>query len=275
MMEEENNSERCAGVSSACTGLSEPEQRDVTRLCAQAALLLMQHGAESALVENTVRRLGITLGADRVELALMASAITITTLSEQHCITTVRRTEDHGINMHLVIEVQRAVIDFEARLIHREEFTERLNAIVPLRYPRALVALAIGMACACFARLAHADGIACLVTFVASSLAMLVRLHLASMHFSPLVNFFATAFVSTSVAAQEVLYGFGTTPKIAMAACVLMLVPGFPMINAVSDMVKGYVNTGISRGAMAAMLSAATCAGIILSTTVWNVWGWL
>ena len=60
-----------------------------------------------------------------------------------------------------------------------------------------------------------------------------------------------------------------------MAASVLLLVPGFPLINAVSDMVKGYVNTGISRGAMGVMLCAATCAGIILSTTVWNVWGWL
>jgi uncharacterized membrane protein YjjP (DUF1212 family) len=265
----------CASERSAPACVGESVQRDTTRLCAQVALMLMQHGAESALVENITNRLGLALGVDRVELALMASAIVITTLSKSHCITTVRRSQDHGINMHLVIEVQRAVIDLETGMIEREQLRERLNAITSLRYPRVLVALSIGVACACFARLAHADLTACLVTFVASGLAMFLRLHLAALRFSPLVNFFVTALFATSLAAQGVLYGLGNTPKIAMAACVLMLVPGFPLINAVSDMVKGYVNTGISRGAMGVMLCAATCAGIILSTTVWNVWGWL
>ena len=53
----------------------------MTRLCARTALLLMQHGAESALVENMVRRLGHALGGCEVEIALMSSAIVITTLS--------------------------------------------------------------------------------------------------------------------------------------------------------------------------------------------------
>jgi uncharacterized membrane protein YjjP (DUF1212 family) len=60
-----------------------------------------------------------------------------------------------------------------------------------------------------------------------------------------------------------------------MASCVLLLVPGFPLINSISDMVKGYINTGLSRGMMAVLLGASTSAGIILAMTVWNVWGWL
>ena len=66
---------------SAPLALDEPTQREVTRLCARTALLLMQHGAESALVENMVRRLGHALGGCEVEIALMSSAIVITTLS--------------------------------------------------------------------------------------------------------------------------------------------------------------------------------------------------
>lgn len=255
--------------------LSESEQRDTTRLCATTALLLMQHGAEAALVEGTVRRLGIALGVDSVEMALMASAIVITTLSENHCITTVRRNEDRGINMHVIIEIQRAVLDTEAGVLDRDGCRERLEAIRPLRYPRWLTAVVVGVACACFARLAGADLISCLVTLVASASAMFLRLYLASLHFSPLITFFAAAFVATSIAGQSLLLGFGLAPKTAMAASVLMLVPGFPLINSVSDMVKGYMNTGISRWAVATMLSAATCGGILLATSVWNVWGWL
>ena len=235
----------------------------------------MQHGAEAALVEGTVRRLGVALGVDSVEIALMASAIVITTLSERHCITTVRRNQDRGINMHMVIEIQHIVLDAEAGVIDRDGCRARLEAISPLRYPRWLMALVVGVSCACFARLAGADPVSCLVTFVASASAMFFRLYLASLHFSPLINFFAAAFVATSIAGQSLLLGIGLAPKTAMAASVLMLVPGFPLIISVSDMVKGYMNTGISRWAVATMLSAATCGGILLATSVWNVWGWL
>lgn len=236
--------------------------------------MLMQHGAESALVESMTKRVGKALGADATEIALMASAVTITTRYGGDCITTVRKVEDRGINMHLVISVQRAVLDLERGLIDTTHFIEAIYVITPFRYPKWLTALAIGTACACFARLAHADWLACSTTFVASTLAMIVRLQLASRHFNPLVNFFITAFVASSIAAQGCIYGIGSTPQVAMAACVLMLVPGYPMINAISDMVKGYINTGIARATMATMLSSATCLGIMLAANLWNVWGW-
>jgi uncharacterized membrane protein YjjP (DUF1212 family) len=263
----------------------EPVQREITRLCIESGLMLLQHGAESALVESVTRRLGLALGVRSVEVAIMANALTVTTLSDNHCITTVRRNEDRGINMHIVTEVQRATLAVEAGELDRISYRTRIEAIKPQRYPRWLVALMIGLSCACFARLAQMslpvnedrswDWYGCGLTFAASSAAMFVRQLLAARHFNPLVNFFVSAFVATSIAGQGVIYKLGLHPKIAMASCVLLLVPGFPMINSVSDMVKGYINTGLSRGMMAVMLGSATSAGIILAMTVWNVWGWL
>lgn len=263
----------------------EPVQREITRLCIETGLMLLQHGAESALVESLTRRLGLSLGVRSVEVAIMANALTVTTLSENHCITTVRRNEDRGINMHMVTEVQRAVLEVEEGKLDAAGYRARLEAIRPEKYPRWLVALMIGLSCACFARLAQLslpnveergwDWAGLGLTFAASASAMLVRQWIAARHFNPLVNFFASAFVATSIAGQGVIYKIGTHPKIAMASCVLLLVPGFPMINSVSDMVKGYINTGLSRGMMAVLLGGATSAGIILAMTVWNVWGWL
>jgi uncharacterized membrane protein YjjP (DUF1212 family) len=264
---------------------TEPVQREITRLCIETGLMLLQHGAESALVESVTRRLGLKLGVKSVEVAIMANALTVTTLSENHCITTVRRNEDRGINMHIVTEVQRAMLAVEAGELDSAGFRARIESIKPQRYPRWLVAVMIGLSCACFARLAQMtlpatedrswDWIGCGLTFSAGSVAMLARQWFAARHFNPLVNFFASAFVATSIAGQGVIYKLGTQPKIAMASCVLLLVPGFPMINSVSDMVKGYINTGLSRGMMAVLLGSATSAGIILAMTVWNVWGWL
>ncbi len=136
--------------------LSEPKQRELTRLCVETGLLLLQHGAESALVESVTCRLGLALGVARVEVALMANAVIVTSLSADHCLTTVRRNEDRGINMHMVTEVQRAVLAVETGELDGAGFRQRLESIKPLRYPRWLVALMIGLSCACFARLAGA-----------------------------------------------------------------------------------------------------------------------
>ncbi len=270
----------------ACNnGQPEPVQREITRLCIETGLMLLQHGAESALVESLTRRLGLSLGVRSVEVAIMANALTVTTLSENHCITTVRRNEDRGINMHMVTEVQRAVLMVEDGKLDATGYRLRLERIMPHKYPRWVVALMIGLSCACFARLAQMslpgasgqgwDWVGLGLTFAASASAMAVRQWFAARHFNPLVNFFTTAFVATSIAGQGVIYKLGPNPKIAMASCVLLLVPGFPLINSISDMVKGYINTGLSRGMMAVLLGASTSAGIILAMTVWNVWGWL
>jgi len=257
------------------------EQREVTRLCVQAGGLLLQHGAESALVESVMRRLGLALGMDAVEVALMANGISLTTILGGLCHTTVRRNQDRGINMHVVTEVQRTMLLAEDKQLDAAGVAQRLSEIKPYRYPRWLVSLMVGLSCAAFARLGllaqgeEADLATFALTFVASAVAMHARQWLAHFHFNPLVNFAATAFVATSIAAQGVIYGWVDSPKIAMSACVLLFVPGFPFINAVSDMVKGYINTGISRGVMAVLLLLACCAGIVLAMTVWNTWTWL
>lgn len=260
---------------------SEAEQHEVTRLCAQAGLTLLQHGAESALVESVARRLGLALGMENVEIALMANGLTISTTSGGRTDTLVRRNQDRGINMHMVTEVQRAVLEAEAGKLTGAGVAARLAELKPLRYNRWLVSFMVGASCAAFARLIlQARGLPMdlgtgVFAFAASAVAMHVRQWLAQLHFNPLVTFAAAAFVAISVAAQGVIHGWVAQPKIAMAASVLLLVPGYPLINAVSDMVKGYINTGISRGVMAVLLLLASCGGIVLAMTVWRTWAWL
>ena len=257
------------------------DQREVTRLCVQTGVMLLQHSAESALVESVSRRLGLALGMDSVEIALMANGITVTTIRDGRCHTTVRRNIDRGINMHVVTEVQRAMLLTEEKKLDLAGIAQRLDEIKPFRYPRWLVSVMVGLSCAAFARLgllargAEADMGTFVLTFVASGVAMQVRQWLAYLHFNPLVNFATAAFVATSIAAQGAIHHWVDSPKVAMSACVLLFVPGFPLINAVSDMVKGYINTGISRGVMAVLLLLACCGGIVLAMTVWNAWTWL
>jgi uncharacterized membrane protein YjjP (DUF1212 family) len=251
----------------------EAGQREITHLCAQTALVLSQHGAESALIENLARRLGLALGADRVEAGIYANSVVMGTERGGNAVTIVRRAEDRGINMHVVTEVQRAVLAAEDGALDAAGFRARLEGVVPFHYPRWLVSLALGVSCASFARLAGADWMGCAVVVAASGVGMALRLQVARLHFSPLVNFFATAFVATSVAGAAELWRLGSTPRIVIASCVLLLVPGFPLINGVSDLVKGYMSTGIARLAYGTLLALASAAGMLLAMTLWNLRG--
>ncbi len=251
------------------------KQRAVSRLIAQAGQMLLAHGAESTLVGDLMRRFGIAAGMDEVEVSLSASSIVVTTVYQEHCITTARRCPDRGINMRVITQVQRICIMLERGIIDYSMAKQKLNDISPERYNRWLVVVMIGLSCAAFSRLAGGDWVVFAMTFLASSTGMVVRQEIGHRHFNPLMNFAATAFVTTVVSAQAVIYDLGNAPFVVMASSVLMLVPGFPLINAVADMLKGYINMGIARFVMASLLTLATCLGIVAAMSLVGVWEWV
>lgn len=252
-----------------------PNQRAVSRLIAQAGQMLLAHGAESTLVGHITHRIGKAAGMDEVEVSLSASSLVVTTVYNEHCVTTARRSPDRGLNMRVVTQIQRICIMMEKGILDYQLAQKKLNQISPERYNRWLVVVMIGLSCAAFSRLAGGDWTVFGMTFLASSSGMIVRQEFGHRHFNPLLNFAITAFVTTLISAQAVIYGLGDQPQLVMASSVLMLVPGFPLINSVADMLKGYVNMGIARFVMASLLTLATCLGIVGAMSITNVLGWV
>lgn len=251
------------------------KQRMVSRLIAQSGQMLLAHGAESTLVGDIMRRIGIAAGMDEVEVSLSASSLVVTTIYDDHCMTTARRCADRGINMRVVTQVQRICIMMERGILDFRFAQIKLDQISPERYNRWLVVLLIGLSCASFSRLAGGDGGVFIMTFISSAVGMIVRQEIGHRHFNPLLNFFSTAFVTTLLSAQATIFSIGNQPQLVMASSVLMLVPGFPLINSVADMLKGYINIGIARFAMASLLTLATCLGIVAAMSVTGVGGWV
>ena len=254
--------------------LSREQQTEITRIIVKAGQMLAQFGAESRIIEQTTVRLGLALGLESVEMAISASAIVLTSLYQGSCVTTTRRVRDQGINMQVVCEVQRICILAEKELIGVREVRQRLDGIVPFHYHPWLVVPMVGLSCGAFSLLFGGDWPIFLVTFIAAAVAMRVRQLMARHHHSPLINFAATGFVATLIASCATYFQWGDQPYLAMAASVLLLVPGFPLINAVSDMVKGYFNLGLARWGMATLLTISAVIGIVLAMSVTGIWGW-
>lgn len=250
-------------------------QREITRMCIQCGLFLLQHGAESALIEELSVRLGHAFGMESVELSISSNAIVLTTVQDHQCLTSTRKSTDRGINMHVVTEVQHIVIMAEHKLLDYKQVQKRFSQIKPLRYPRWAMVLMVGLSCACFCLLNKGGWDGALVTFITGSLAMYVRQVFTHRQLHPQINFCLTAFVATTVSGWLMMLPlFANTSPIAMAASLLLLVPGFPLINAVADMFKGHINTGLARWGMASLLTLATCIGVVMALSLWRLKGW-
>ncbi len=252
------------------------EQTKITRAIIKAAVLMLEFGAESKLIELTAQRLGLALGIQSVEMSLIPSAIVLTTLcnNQTQSVTTTRRAYHKPINMSIVCDVQQMCHKLEKEDKDVSYVLQTLKEIEPNYYNRWLVIFMVGLSCASFAYLYGSDWQGFLITFIASAIAMFTRQELARKKFVMILTFLATAFVATFIAAFSQIYALSSTPNIVLSASVILLAPGFPFVNSVLDAVKGYLAMGWGRWMQAVLLTVATSIGIILAFAVLNLRGW-
>ena len=50
--------------------------------------------------------------------------------------------------------------------------------------------------------------------------------------------------------------------------------PGFPLINSLADILKGYVNMGLGRWTIATILTFGACLGIVFALSVLHITTW-
>ncbi len=247
------------------------EMRDIVDLALWCGQLQLQHGADTERAENTIHHLGTGLGCDWIDAFISPNAIVITTLSGGEFRTRTRRlVRFGGVDMNIVAAVNDLAYQVEAHTADRLRIRQELEEIdtMPKLYNRWLVVLLVGLACAAFSKLFGGDWPAFAVTWIAASAAMIARQELTRHYFNALLVVVATAFVATFIAALGVILQVGSTPQIALAASVLLLIPGVPLINASKDLLQGHMVTGIVRGVSGALITLSIALGIGIAITL-------
>jgi uncharacterized membrane protein YjjP (DUF1212 family) len=255
--------------------LNREELRDVIDLSLWAGQLLLQNGADTARIEETVHRLGTGLGCDWMDILVSPNGLIITTVSGREFRTKVRRVIGLQVDMTVVAAVnrlsRRVTIGELNRFAVRAEL-ERIDNLAP-HYNRWLVIVAAGLACAAFSRIFGGDWPTFALTWLAGSSAALVRRYLTGRHFNPLLAITITAFVAGLIAGSTAVFGWGNTPQHALAASVLLLVPGVPLINAAEDLFTGHLVIGFVRGLNGSLISLAIALGLLLAMALLGIQG--
>jgi uncharacterized membrane protein YjjP (DUF1212 family) len=247
------------------------ELRDVISLSLWAGQMLLQSGADSQRVEETVHRIGTHLGCDWMDVVVLYDSIIATTLNNREFRTKVRRAPGRAVNLEKIAQINALKYQIMEGRLDRTGLRSELRRVDALatNYNRWVVVLFVGLACAAFARLFGGDYIITGITFVASALGMYVRQTLARQHFNPIIITVVTAFATSLFASVGVLLEIGNAPITALSASVLLLVPGVQLINATEDLMNGQVMNGIARGIFGLVLSLGIALGIAM--TLWLV----
>jgi len=245
--------------------LEREELREVIILSLWAGQLLLQNGAPTATVEETVHRIGTGLGCNWMDVVVQAEAVIVTASNRGEFRTKARRVVRLGVDMSAVDAVNALSRRIWEDEVSRDEVWVELRYISDAGhiYGRWNVVLLVGLACAAFSRLFGGDLPTLFITFAASATAMTVRQELTRRHFNSLLVVIATAFVAGLVASSAAW--FSDTPENALASAVLLLVPGVPLINAAEDLIEGYYTVGITRGVTGAVISLALALGLLIA----------
>lgn len=240
----------------------------------RAGRMMLASGTASYRVKETMQVVARALGVDRHTAHVTLTEITATSHRGDIFRTEVTEIRHLGVNAHriaLLDDMQRELPPqtSEAEVHRRLDVIERT---APLHHP-VMNAMFAGGACAGFAVLNNARALEVIAVFLAATLGQGLRRSLAHRLFNP----FGTTMLAAALACGAYLASVAVYAALGWSvdvhasgyiACVLFLLPGFPLITGALDMAKLDFSAGVSRMIFATMMTVGAALSVWSLTLV-------
>jgi len=247
--------------------------KDVEEMLLDIGTLLMSNGASTGRVRTTVNRIAEALGYE-VELLITSRSLMLTVTEENGSdyTSSVRRTPPHGVNFKLVSGISRLSWRVIEENLTVEQINEDIIRLTSLpHYPRLVVLLLVALAGASFCRLFGGDAIEMIIAFIATFSGLFIRQEAIKMRFNPYLAIVFASFTATLLSGLPFKLGLSGTSEHALATSVLFLIPGVPLINALTDLIDGNTLNGIVRGVNGLIISFAIALGLMVAMKICGI----
>jgi uncharacterized membrane protein YjjP (DUF1212 family) len=245
---------------------SAPALEPLAMVALDAGRMLMEAGASANNIDEIVAKFARGLGADRVDLRIGYASLAITIGIGTNGITRMREVGHLGVNQrldqelwHLAARVGRGELTTEQT---RADLT-RLATKTP-RHSSWVMAVAVGLACAAFGRLLKVDWLGTGPVFLAAAIGQFARRELLTRHTNVFICAAFVSFLSSLLGGLGAHWAGSTEVQMAMIASILLLVPGVPSVNALSDILEGHPTLGSARAVTVAVILIFVAAGLWL-----------
>lgn len=246
-------------------------EKQIIDLLSQIGKLLLQHGAETALVETSIKKAASRLDYQDLEILILPNVILLSLPSNGNVYNTkLQKAERQDVNFSALDKVD-SIIETINPTTNISELINQLqeeNSLSPM-YPYYLRSIMAGLGCASFSLLFGGDIYIFATTFLASYIGFYVNGFLLKRYFNPFVVIIIVSFVTTIISGLLTLHN--DVAHIAISSSILFLVPSVAFINSVNDLTKRHYTTGIIRGIRGVIISFAIAIGISLALNILGV----
>jgi uncharacterized membrane protein YjjP (DUF1212 family) len=239
--------------------------------------LMMRAGNTAARTREWIEEIARTMGFHSISLSLSTDSITASVRRSGEKITIMREIGLPGINASRIAELEQLARTMGSESAPREIAAKlaEIESMAP-RYSRMQIAAGVGMASAAFAFLNGAATPEMLATALGGGIGQWTRSWLA--HRS--VNQYGAAALAAIVAsgiyvlgaalARRTGFQFAHYPS-GFISSVLFLIPGFPLIAGLFDLLQYQTVAAVSRLAYGAMMLLAVALGLSIVIAVAGV----
>ncbi len=237
---------------------------EIMEICLLAGKIMLQSGAETYRVEDTMMRIAASFGIKESHSYVTPTGIIFSVEGNQPVKTRLIRITDRTTDLQKVAEVNSISRDISSGKLSVAEVYDALKKVEASKstYPTIIKILAAGLASGCFLILFRGIWSDFLPAFTAGATGLA-----GVIFFQRLVpiKFFAELASSVLiglVAVFSVKIGWGTQLDKIIIGSVMPLVPGLLLTNAVRDLMAGHLIAGMSKGVEAMLTAFAIGSGI-------------
>lgn len=229
---------------------------------------LLAGGMASYRVKRAMSRTAHALGLDSFVAVVSFTDITATATLNGRYRTRITQPPHVGVNVDHLHRTQRLVESLPQGVSAQEVFEglARITARGPL-HSGLVNALAAGLACAAFAFLNQCGVVEMVAALIAATLGQAVRRTVQRRDWNHLLTTMIAAVVTASIyltviGASTALGWIGPGHLGGYMAAVLFLVPGFPLITGILDIVRSDYAAGLARLTYAAVIILGAAAAV-------------
>lgn len=250
-----------------------PSVKELCSFLSQYSALLLGCGATCIRLEHNITRIASTYGM-RIVSYIMPRHISLSVIDDDttESVTMVVATAKTPISFYVNTRLSELSWEIADGRIDFDEALHRFRHIATCEHQNGwLLLLLVAVANASFCRLFGGDIIAMTTVALATAVGYRLKQILLAMKTDVWVMAMLCAFVSSVIGASCEVWNLGLTPHIALATCVLYLVPGIPFLNSFSDVLYRHYICALSRfidaAVLTACLSIGLCAGMLVTGT--------
>lgn len=250
------------------------QSRAVLRL----GMMLLSAGASAYRVKHSMQKLALALGVEDTHTTVTFTEITLTCYAGGTFRTETAEQRIMGTNAARIDELVSWVETLPPAILV-EDANEQMDGFSakPALYNRYLMVLMTGFACACFCFLNHGGIVECSAVFCAAAAGQFLRSGLMKRLWNQFGVWFLcgllSCFIYVGLVTLELSLGWiSGAHQAGVVSAILFLIPGFPMVTALLDLLRADFSAGVPRGIYVVILMFAAAATVWAVTTIVG-WG--